>query len=395
MATAAGQGKLDTPEEHKDLVKASQFVEMTPFSRRFLVIYLLTLAVILAVVLVALWSMEFPDARFLQKPPNLSGPAPAAGQPAIVNLDPDQVAAGSAQPMLTVYGYNFSPTGNVLINGVKRHADLDNSNVMHVAMLPADTAQAGSISVTVVQGALSATYKLPVLSSSHVLGAFKIFGIDLVDINEETRLVLLVLFAGALGSYVHAVKSLVDYIGNQTAGQSWFWFYISRPFVGMVLALIFYAVIRGGFLAGTPADAKSVNPFGVVALAGLVGMFSDKATQKLAEVFEVMFRANDTRKDKLTDLEITTAALPPAVAGQDYKATLEAAGGQSGYTWSGTVLPNGLQLHPATGVLDGKVDKDGKYKVKVSVKDRAGAVKEKEYELVVNPAAQATAGAKQ
>ena len=97
---------------------------------------------------------------------------------------------------------------------------------------------------------------------------------------------LLVLFAGALGSYIHAIKSLVDYIGNQTAKESWFWFYMTRPFVGMALALIFYAVIRGGFLAGTPADAKSVNPFGVVALAGLVGMFADKASQKLSEVFD-------------------------------------------------------------------------------------------------------------
>jgi hypothetical protein len=112
-------------------------------------------------------------------------------------------------------------------------------------------------------------------------------------------LVLLVLLAGALGSYLHAIRSLADFIGNRTAMASWFWWYIARPFVGMAMALIFYAVLRGGFLAGTPADAKVVNPFGVIAIGALVGMFADKAAQKLAEVFDTLFKAADTRKDKL------------------------------------------------------------------------------------------------
>jgi hypothetical protein len=93
---------------------------------------------------------------------------------------------------------------------------------------------------------------------------------------------------------------LTDFIGNRTVIASWFWWYIARPFVGMSMALVFYAVLRGGFLAGTPADAKFVNPFGVVAIGALVGMFADKAAQKLAEIFDTLFRADDTRKDKLT-----------------------------------------------------------------------------------------------
>lgn len=118
-------------------------------------------------------------------------------------------------------------------------------------------------------------------------------------ITKEVQLLLLAIFAGALGSYFHALKSLADFIGNRTVISSWFWWYITRPFLGMALALVFYAVLRGGFVIGSPADAMVVNPFGVLALSALVGMFSDKAAQKLAEVFDVLFKAGDPRSGKL------------------------------------------------------------------------------------------------
>lgn len=58
----------------------------------------------------------------------------------------------------------------------------------------------------------------------------------------------------------------------------------------MSLALVFYFVIRGGFLT-TSGGAKDINPYGIAALAGLVGMFSKQATDKLSEVFGTLFRA--------------------------------------------------------------------------------------------------------
>jgi Putative Ig domain len=118
-------------------------------------------------------------------------------------------------------------------------------------------------------------------------------------ITREVQLLLLVVFAGALGSYVHAIKSLADFIGNRTLTESWFWWYFTRPFLGMSMALIFYAVLRGGFLAATPGDAKVVNPFGVIAIAALVGMFSDKAAQKLGEIFDTLFKSEDPRSGHL------------------------------------------------------------------------------------------------
>jgi hypothetical protein len=113
------------------------------------------------------------------------------------------------------------------------------------------------------------------------------------------QLLLLAVCAGALGSYLHAIQSLADFIGNRTLIASWFWWYITRPFLGMAMALIFYAVLRGGFLAGTPGDAKIVNPFGVVVVGALVGMFADKAAQKLGEIFDTLFTSEDPRGGKL------------------------------------------------------------------------------------------------
>jgi len=119
------------------------------------------------------------------------------------------------------------------------------------------------------------------------------------QLTRELQLLLLAMLAGALGSFVHALKSFSDFVGNRTLTASWFWWYITRPFLGAALAVIFYAVLRGGFMAGTPADAKAVNQFGVVAVGALVGMFADKATDKLAEIFDTLFKGSDNRGGKL------------------------------------------------------------------------------------------------
>jgi hypothetical protein len=131
-------------------------------------------------------------------------------------------------------------------------------------------------------------------------------------ITREIQLLLLIIFAGALGSYLHATMSVTDFIGSRKLVASWFWWYITRPFLGMAMGLIFYAVLRGGFLAGSPADANVVNPFGVLAIGALVGMFSDKAATKLGEIFDVVFRSSVTRPDKMGDELPLISKLEPA-----------------------------------------------------------------------------------
>lgn len=107
------------------------------------------------------------------------------------------------------------------------------------------------------------------------------------SISDEVHLLLIVALAGALGSLVHALRSLSWYIGNRELVRSWLARYILLPFVGSTLGLLFYFVIRGGFFS-PEATVQQTSPFGFAALAGLVGLFSEQAVLKLKEVAEIL-----------------------------------------------------------------------------------------------------------
>ena len=104
--------------------------------------------------------------------------------------------------------------------------------------------------------------------------------------NEDQGMLLLAILAGCLGSYLHAAQSFAAYVGNRQARRSWVWWYVLRAPVGGALGVLFYFVIRAGLTAGS----TDVNPYGVVAFGGLAGWFSKQATDKLAEVFDTLFR---------------------------------------------------------------------------------------------------------
>jgi hypothetical protein len=135
------------------------------------------------------------------------------------------------------------------------------------------------------------------------------------QIPDEMRLLLIVIITSALGSYIHAVTSFTSYAGNRRLQASWIWWYILRGPIGVSLAIIFYCVVRGG-LFSSGAVGTDMSPFGVAALAGLVGMFSKQASDKLRETFDNLFRTapgkgDDARADKLTPSDMTIKALDP------------------------------------------------------------------------------------
>lgn len=123
--------------------------------------------------------------------------------------------------------------------------------------------------------------------------------------NGETLLLWVTILVGAIGALIHAWSSLATYIGNRTYVASWTLWYCARPLIGAMLAVLFYVVIRGGFL-GTSVDTSNLNLYSFAALAGLVGMFSKQAADKLEEVFSVLFKSgagkgDDERVDKPVD----------------------------------------------------------------------------------------------
>lgn len=108
-----------------------------------------------------------------------------------------------------------------------------------------------------------------------------------LQIWDEVRLLLIVIFGGALGSLVHALRSVYWYVGNRDLRRSWLVKYMLLPFAGSALALIFYVVVRGGFFAAQ-AGVQQTSPFGFVALAAMVGLFSEQAVLKLKEIAETV-----------------------------------------------------------------------------------------------------------
>lgn len=132
-------------------------------------------------------------------------------------------------------------------------------------------------------------------------GVSLLWGLVDASLSPDTCFIVLVIIVSALGSYVHASTSFVTYVGNRDLRTSWVWWYLLRTFIGIALALLFYFALRGGFFA-QEASAADVNPYGIAALAGLTGLFSKQATDKLKEVFDTLFRTerggDEERADK-------------------------------------------------------------------------------------------------
>lgn len=138
------------------------------------------------------------------------------------------------------------------------------------------------------------------------MGTVNLFG-DTFRLWPDTRLLLLALCAGALGSFIHTATSFSDFVGNRQLVKSWLWWYLLRPVIGSCLAVILYFSIRAG-LTSAQGGASGLNAFGVVTVSALSGMFAKQATDKLREIFENMFKSTPPpRADGLQNAASTAA----------------------------------------------------------------------------------------
>jgi hypothetical protein len=123
-----------------------------------------------------------------------------------------------------------------------------------------------------------------------------------VDIEEtisvNTLLLLLVAIAAFLGNMVHIATSFTTFVGAEKFKRSWILWYCVKPFTAAALGLVLYFSFRGGFL-NSSSDVSNLNLYGIITLAALSGLFTDIATQKLKEVFSVIFKPTDPRPNKL------------------------------------------------------------------------------------------------
>jgi len=157
----------------------------------------------------------------------------------------------------------------------------------------------------------------PVVESGDKFNKPHVFGLELTA-SGDARLLIMVVAAGALGSLVHCLTSFADYVGNRKLNKSWVWYFILRTPIGISLALIFYLVLRGGLIAPTGGQNTQagmlLNPYGLAAIAGMAGMFSKQATDKLSEVFDTLFQVNQRvdRADPLDQAQPVISSVEPA-----------------------------------------------------------------------------------
>ncbi|PKL88657.1 MAG: hypothetical protein CVV23_08990 [Ignavibacteriae bacterium HGW-Ignavibacteriae-2] len=119
-----------------------------------------------------------------------------------------------------------------------------------------------------------------------------------VEPVSSGQMILLVVIVGAFGACLHGLASLGEYVGNKDFNENWIIWYISRPFVGGLLSLLFFFIFLWGFDFGI----KDPNGFyGLIALSGLVGLFSKQAMYKLSDIFDVVFQSKkeEQLKNKL------------------------------------------------------------------------------------------------
>ncbi|MFD8595752.1 hypothetical protein ACFV1L_12170 [Kitasatospora sp. NPDC059646] len=145
---------------------------------------------------------------------------------------------------------------------------------------------------------------------------WSVLGLGPWHLTSNTAMLVAVLAASGLGSFVHAATSFATYAGNRQLLPSWLPWYLLRTAIGGALALLVYFLLRGGLFAnGT--DGTATNPYGFAGIAGLCGLFSKQATDKLREIFDTVLTTrdgagDDERDDKIQPTAPTSPTAAPA-----------------------------------------------------------------------------------
>ncbi|KYK30979.1 MAG: hypothetical protein HXS48_00440 [Theionarchaea archaeon] len=147
------------------------------------------------------------------------------------------------------------------------------------------------------QQAVFGSQNAPTVENVQVL-----WGLLKTNITEEMRFILIVAVMGALGGLVYSITLFAHYVGRKEFETSYGCWYVLRPLIGAILAVIFYLGFRGAFFTFS-AGTQDLNVSGVAALGGIVGIFSQETMEKLRDVAENLFSAgankgNESNEEK-------------------------------------------------------------------------------------------------
>lgn len=123
---------------------------------------------------------------------------------------------------------------------------------------------------------------------------------------SPSYLFLMAVLAGALGGGVHGLRSFVWNVGHGTLLKSWLPKYLLLPVLGAAIAVIFFLAASAGFYT-----VQGSGNMILIGLAGLVGMFSDQAAEKLKKIAEGLL--TDVKKSPPAEetTAVTVAIITP------------------------------------------------------------------------------------
>lgn len=117
---------------------------------------------------------------------------------------------------------------------------------------------------------------------------------------SDPTLLCLVAIVGALGAIIHAMRSFYAFVGNGQFKYCWLPMYVLLPCIGSALALIFFLILKGILSSGAPAGVSYNTTLGYLAVAGIVGLFTEETTVKIQEVAQSILGKKQDQKDPLT-----------------------------------------------------------------------------------------------
>lgn len=132
--------------------------------------------------------------------------------------------------------------------------------------------------------------------STYVVSCPKYYSwsIENILIHLNSLMMILVALCGFLGNMVFLSTSFTTYVGARSFKRSWLMWYCVKPFTAAALAMGVYFAFRG-----TDSTLYNINLYFTMTIAFLTGLFSNRATDKLRELFEVLFRPKEMQIDKL------------------------------------------------------------------------------------------------
>jgi len=277
-----------------------------------------------------------------------------AGIPAISQIIPQTIAAGSDNTSVQIVGAHINNATVVLWNGNPLTTTLVNDTTV---VSPVESASLATPGVAEIQLMNSATGSKSEAVAVSIASATK---------NSPLSITTTSVPNGTVG---------VPYSTSLTAtgGKSPYTWHLTsgNPPAGLSMS-------SSGVVTGTPTTAGTYS-------VGLTVTDNSRPAQSRFIAFTVIIAP---RPVTIVPLSILTASLPSATVGAAYSQTLNASGGSGVYRWSivSGGLPSGLALS-TEGVISGVLTGSGSYAFTVSASDTGNPVQTRTASLSISVAA--------